>query len=121
MKGDDKRALFTYALHQSLKGKTMKRMLMLDGKEMVVFDALGNEDDLKWFRKELPEYFKNARIKEILQAEPSKICYGQVYEKGFRGVQNRSRLIIYGDGSVYDCRKERWVRGGSSGKDCVNQ
>lgn len=106
----------------------MKRMLMLDGKECVVFAELGEEEDLKWFRKELPEYFAHARIKDIIQAHPNKIVFGQVYEKNYdsyfsdnNGVRNRSRLIIYGDGSVYDCRKARWVRGMESGKDVVNQ
>jgi hypothetical protein len=64
----------------------MKKMYMLDGVCHVAF-ALptdGGRMQLQTLREKCGQYFHNrSRIKEVLQAYPSKIEFGAIYEKGF--------------------------------------
>ena len=77
----------------------MKRMYMLDGLSHVTFQnpTDAGYQTLKTLRESMPEVFKFARIKDVLQAFPDKVNFSLIYEKGFRNLDLCKKIVINND------------------------
>ena len=77
----------------------MKRMYMLDGLSHVAFQMPTDAgyQCLKDLRERMPDLFKYARIKDILQVFPNEVDFNLIYEKGFRNLDLCKKTIINND------------------------